>query len=254
MQEGPEETVVNCPETIRRLDDYFDGCLSPAERAELEGHARACGRCADAVARERALRERLRRLPAPAPDLGRFEQAMAAAAEAEHLQRRKRWMTAGGAMAAAMVLMIGFGLEPPLEDPAPGAIPPLAEVTTPAAAPPSTAVEAPRLTMALNEEREIRLALESKHVLEDATFTILLPEGIEIRGFPGLREVSWVDRLEPGTNLLVLPLTARAGDGGEVTAHVTHVERRKSVTVLMNVAPPEEPPVLPGVDDSLTLL
>lgn len=38
-----------CEQVEVRLGEYLDGLLSPAERAELEAHARVCGQCAPLV-------------------------------------------------------------------------------------------------------------------------------------------------------------------------------------------------------------
>jgi anti-sigma factor RsiW len=45
---------MECPDYRTRLHDYFHGSLAPDERAEVDGHAAACGPCGDLmrVARE----------------------------------------------------------------------------------------------------------------------------------------------------------------------------------------------------------
>lgn len=61
-----------CEDTLRRLDDYLDRELSPAEIAEISSHLEDCAACAEEVEVEsrvlREVREKLRRIALP-PDL-----------------------------------------------------------------------------------------------------------------------------------------------------------------------------------------
>jgi len=58
-----------CLETVRRLDDYLDRELSPAETHEVERHLEVCDRCLKRFQFEGAvldeLRVKLRRVPVP---------------------------------------------------------------------------------------------------------------------------------------------------------------------------------------------
>lgn len=243
---------MNCQEVWNRLDDYVDEYSPPMERAAIELHIRACRNCTEALARERELRRRLRALPAPEPDLALFSRTIAAAADAEERRlRRHRWRTAGGALAAAVVLALGLGMDgdtPPEQRlasvdtaPVPAAMP---TVTMQAVAP----VQA--VTVVLDQESEISLALESGRRIEEATFTVELPEGVELSGYPGVREITWTGHLESGKNLLVLPIKVfQSGNGGELVAHIAdgQVERRRSLTLRMDVVPPATAPSRPSV-------
>lgn len=63
-------TRFNCDETFRRLDDYVDRELDPAERAAVEAHLEVCAMCAAEFGLEREvlddLRDKLRRISVPA--------------------------------------------------------------------------------------------------------------------------------------------------------------------------------------------
>lgn len=206
---------MNCDEFTNALDDYLDENLPPGQTAIVEAHAGDCAACRQRLARERTLREQLRRLPAPTPDDAWFDQAIARAVEQDHHRRRWRWMGVGGVLAASLVLAISLTVQPPpasMDSPVP-----------------------PGLSIAINEEREINLMVESANSLDSATFTVLLPEGIEITGFPGHNKVSWEGRLESGKNLLVLPLRAAAGSGGDVVTHVTYTGKSKTFILRMDV-------------------
>jgi hypothetical protein len=54
--------------------------------------------------------------------------------------------------------------------------------------------------------KNISLAIDSDRVLQEVTFTIELPEGVELDGYPGQRLLSWQGPLHAGLNRLTLPL------------------------------------------------
>lgn len=248
---------MNCQEVWNRLDDYIDEYSPPMERTAIELHVKACRSCSETLAEERELRRRLRALPAPEPDFALFSRTIAAAAAAEERQlRQRRWRAAGGALAAAIVLALGLSLDGENGQPEQqiaAAVEPTPIVSAPAAAVPAiTTVSQPvdpvqAVTVAADQESEITLALESGRRIEGATFTIELPEGVELSGHPGVREITWTGHLESGKNLLVLPIRVQAGSGGDIIAHIAddQIERRRSLTLRMDVAPPSDASPLP---------
>lgn len=231
---------MNCTELKNSLDDWLDGDLSPGQAAAVEAHAAGCPACQARLARARDLQARLRRLPAPEPDAALFDRALAAAAAHDLQRRRRTWLGAGGALAASLVLVIGVSAsfqtgqlgqpgQPGLEEAIPG------------------------LDIALHEERDISLVVESREELDSATFTVVLPPGIELAGYPGVSEISWEGRLKPGKNLLVLPVRAQAGGGGNVVTHVSHTGKLKTFTVRMAVTAEQKSLGLPSSSDALTM-
>lgn len=104
----------------RWLDDYVDGTLPNAERAELEAHIASCADCTAALARLRALLAAARQLPPavpPARDLWPELRERLAAEEAAGLRaarssttrdrgRRHLWHPAVGLAAAAALVLV----------------------------------------------------------------------------------------------------------------------------------------------------
>lgn len=72
---------ISCSEMVRRLDDYLDRALSPAELESVEAHLHECVTCARQFRFEVSLidglRERLRRITAPEDLLGRIREKLA---------------------------------------------------------------------------------------------------------------------------------------------------------------------------------
>jgi hypothetical protein len=65
--------------------------------------------------------------------------------------------------------------------------------------------------------------------------TVTLPEGIELAGFPGQREITWETSLVEGRNLLPLELVALTAAGGEVLARLEHDNRGRTFRLRVNI-------------------
>ena len=168
----------------------------------------------------RELIAQLRRLGAdsvPAPDADYFDRAIAKAASSGNKRERNRWVMTGfgGAMAAALAIwMIGgmFFNTPEMSD-----------------------AEAPGITMALEEPKTLNLVFSSAEALANATMTVMLPIGIEVEGFKGQQEITWMTSLKEGRNVLPLTLVATSPHGGEVLARLQHEGDDRSFTLQVTV-------------------
>ena len=96
-------------------------------------------------------------------------------------------------------------------------------------APPSIA--APEVTLALNESRNVNVALDSPAMLADAEIHVVLSGAIGLQGFASQRELRWRTDLDRGVNQLTLPLVALGGGGGQILVEVTHGEKRRSFVI-----------------------
>ena len=80
-------TPLTCQETFRRLDDYLDRELSPAEMRMVQEHLRTCAICAGEYAFEAnviaEVRAKLRRIEAPSDLLRRISRRLAAVRDDE---------------------------------------------------------------------------------------------------------------------------------------------------------------------------
>ena len=153
----------------------------------------------------------------PTPDAHFFDQALIAAERLGVRQQHKRsWMTGfGSAVAAGLAVWIlsGVIMDTPTTDSA-----------------------IPTITMALEEPRTINLVFSSASALENATLTVTLPDGIEIAGFEGQREITWVTDLKAGKNLLPLRLIATMPTTGELLATLRHGEDDRTFRLLVDVS------------------
>jgi hypothetical protein len=200
---------MTCKHINENLDDFIDGALDAAEMATFEDHAAQCGDCQKIIADARYLQGLLRNngdTDVPTPDAAFFDQALIRAAHNGSRQQHHRgWLKGfGSAIAAGVAIwMIGglFFTTPDFPD-----------------------ADVPAVTMALEEPHTVNLVFASTSELIDATLTVMLPDGIEIAGFEGQREISWETSLTAGRNVLPLKLIATSPMGGEILATLRHNE------------------------------
>ena len=162
----------------------------------------------------------LRDYPMPEATADFYDQALVRATHEGSRRQRNRWMLTGfgSAIAAGLVLWLigGFFLT------APGL--------------PDGAGSVPGIVMTLEEPRTVNLVFASAEPLEHATLTVRLPDGIEMSGFPGQREISWETSLNAGKNLLPLKLIATSPLGGEVYATLEHNDRGRTFRLQVDVS------------------
>jgi hypothetical protein len=229
---------VNCHLFDALLDDHLDASLDAETEADMLVHAAACADCGALRARERQLRRELRELPVPAPEPDYADRVLAAALAAHSsvelpaVSRRKApalsfWAT-GGALAAGLALAVALWSA---REPA----------TVPTEVPPYVLPVAHVPPPETHSVQPVRLLFRSATALEDVTIEIDLPDGAELRGYPGQQRLTWTSDLNAGTNLLELPVVLR-GPGGVLTATLNlGAERRRFAVQLVSTATSSSP-------------
>jgi len=219
---------VSCDLTDKLVDDYVDGTLAVEEQLSYRAHLDACMPCRRAVEDTRVLRQRIREYSndsAPSLDPAFVNRAMIRAVSDGRKQDRKRFMLAGGACAAA-VLAVAWML---------GGNADLSTGNETMADMQITDVSVPSVTMTLDEARVVNLVFASNSALDNATMHIALPAGVEVAGFAGQREITWITSLKAGNNILPLQLVASTTDGGSVLATLRHRGNDKTFQVQVSV-------------------
>lgn len=153
----------------------------------------------------------------PRPSAGFYDRALAKAVQEGRKREKSRWVMTGfgGAIAAALAIWIVTGVfftTPDIEDPA-----------------------LPSVTMALEQPQTLNLVFSSSTPLDNATMTVYLPDGIEVDGFAGQREITWMTSLSEGQNVLPLTLIATAPIGGELLATLRHEDDDKTFRLQVTV-------------------
>ena len=175
------------------------------------------------------LREALRRMPIPEPRPGFVERALARAAaqsreeQAAFLPGRlrsfaMRWETwagaaLGGAVAAALTLMLLRPVDP--------------------------TVSPQQVALTLHEMRNVDVLIDSERELKGATIHIVASGSIALDGFDDERQIDWQADLDRGSNLLSLPVVARAAGKGRLVAVIEHEGRTRQVAIELSVVDPK---------------
>jgi hypothetical protein len=192
----------------------------PARREATE-HLSSCEDCrnaAHAVAMLKADRD----LPIPRARQGAFQDAIRAAVSANGRVTPSKngfWLGVGvGAALAASVAAAAFMMLRPLsQSPPPGA---------------------PAVTLAINEERDVNVALSSPEPLSNAEIHVAVSGDIGLWGFAEQRELRWNADLDRGVNQLTLPIIALGPHGGQVLVEVQHGDKRRAFVVdVRTIAP-----------------
>jgi anti-sigma factor RsiW len=203
-----------------KLDDYMDGSLDDSETLAFDTHVDSCNSCRQMVESEQRLRGLLKDYPVPAPDDAYFDQALAKASHVSTNGQRNRWFMTGfgGAIAAGLLAWVIGGTI--LQTPEPV----------------ESVASIPGVTMVLEEPRTVNLVFSSATELDDAVLTVNLPAGIEIEGFAGQREITWMTSLQAGKNILPLRLIAMTPHGGELLARLEHDDRDRTFRIRVEVS------------------
>ena len=169
---------------------------------------------------EQELLELLKDYPVPEAQAGFYDQALVQAAHQGTQRQRNRWLMTvfGSAIAAGLAIWVITAVL----------------MTTPQV--PGVDPAIPGVTIALEQEQTVRLVFASATALDTATLTVSLPEGIELAGFPGQREITWETSLQEGKNLLPLTLIALTPAGGELLATLEHDDRNRTFRLLVDVS------------------
>lgn len=214
---------MNCEHTQRNLDDFMDGSIDTEQHNAIASHVASCDSCQTIIEREQDLRGLLKDYPMSQAATGFYDgfydRALARATHVGSRQQRNRWLATGfgSAIAAGLAIWVVSGFL----------------LTTPQL--PGADLEIPGVTMALEEPRTVNLVFASTTALESAMLTVSLPEGIELAGFPGQREISWETSLNEGRNLLPLKLIALTPTGGELLARLEHDDRDRTFRLQLDV-------------------
>lgn len=219
---------MTCSEIRDQLIAYAAGdALDEETRSAVEAHVRDCNDCERRLQWERRVQRAVQAETIPEPSR-EFEERVLAAATGRRGAGGGTWIqrsAIGGAVAAALVvgIFMGNGMRDGSE---PESEPQVAE---------SEPVEADKLW---EREETVKLAFNTRSELNDVNLTIELPPHVEVTRFPGHRSLTWKVDMEPGKNVISLPLRIAYPDDGEIVAHLGEGSNRRTF-----VAP------IPGLSD-----
>jgi hypothetical protein len=197
--------------------EWHEGYLSELSAMRLHWHIEACPQCREYNQQMLALVNGLNTLPEPNPLPEESSIRMIANAKSGDRQKRDGESMRVWALAASLIVtFIGGGLF-------------WSHMHTRALQIPATSLpgSTAAVTLVPNRIQTVRLVLEARRNISEVTFTINLPEGVEIAGYPGQQQLRWEGHLDKGRNGLALPLIAKpsyAGFSGKNSILIAQIE------------------------------
>ena len=224
--------MMNCEDLRDDLITHAAGeALEPEADARLQQHLKQCAGCRQRFEWERQVQDALEAQEVPEPSRDFEARVLAAATGADRRGGGGHWKRnsfIGGAVAAALAVgvFVGSGME---SSPERSSEPVMAETVEP--------------VQAWEREETVRLAFNSRSELEDVTLTIELPPHVEVSRFPGHSQLSWKVDLEPGDNVISLPLRIAFPEEGELVAHLGEgPDRRTFVAPIPGLSEKDQEP------------
>lgn len=206
---------MNCDYIADNMAKIVYGRLPDTEMASCRRHLSSCPECTDAVRGAEALALLRNCGPRSVPE-GLFDKLSTALQEPSQPQvtaRPRFWAGTGiGSALAASLFMFAMTI---------GWIGP-------------SVVESEHVAdfaVAVSEPRIMNVAIEADRPLQGASISILLSGDIELEGFSGERELTWITDLEEGVNRLQLPVIALDPSGGKMIVRLDHPDTQQVYVV-----------------------
>ena len=202
---------MKCEDVLMVLDEGRPG-NELARRAAGE-HLSSCDDCRSA-AHALAVLKAERNLPIDPPSEDAFRRAIVAAASRQESERPRRatfWLGVGVGAALAASVAAAVVMLRPLAD--------------------SAGLGVPAVTLAVNEVRNVDLALTAPEPLASAEIHVSLSGEIGLDGFADQRELRWTTDLDRGVNQLTLPIVALGAHGGQVLVEVRYGDKHRTFVV-----------------------
>lgn len=198
---------MNCNNVKLLLDEYLDNTLILPDRAEVDAHLANCAACQVELEARQGMLSKLRELPVPPMRYGFQRRAFKQARRAHRRGWSGFYLGFSSAVAAGLLIWLGISLwqiQVPLSD-----------------------VQMPTVVLQVQQPSEVRLVFNANEDLQPVDFTLQLPSGVVLEGYPPLQEINWQDRLTKGRNVLNLVLIASERIDSEVVAVITHQGKQR---------------------------
>lgn len=206
---------MDCKQFHEQIDDYCDGLLNSTQVTEMQQHDTQCLGCSQTLEQHQVLIEAMRRMPAPKMRPGFAQQAIKRATEQPH--HRRGFVTGfGSALVAGLALWMVVAVLLPDKEIEQGNV--------------------AQVMLLLHQESTVNLAFNAPKDLKGAKITLILPENIEVVGFPGQRKIVWNTTLNEGKNILPLPLKASAIVNGHLVASIESGNSKKLFRIHIEVS------------------
>jgi hypothetical protein len=203
--------MMQCEDVVNVLSGA-DGLNAPDTREALD-HLKTCAECCSALVAVDALHQ-FRSELVTVPSDGAFERMVRDAVRSGPAARYRTGFWRGAAFGAALaagVASVAVGLWLRQDVVAPAAV--------------------PEVRLALNEPRDVTVALETAEPLAAAEVHVVLSGAVGLQGYDRQRELRWSTDLARGVNELTLPVVLFETSGGQLLVEVLHGDKRRTFVV-----------------------
>ncbi len=198
---------MKCQQVDVNIEHFLDSQLPILQHDAISAHIKTCGTCYTKLTKEKDLRHALKNLPVEDVNPDFLKEAMQ---KAHHNHKpEQKYFISGFTSAIAASLVVWF-----------------LSSNTIATAPENN--QFPLISMALNKTRTVQMIFDSPGDFKAVKFNLKLPEGFEIAGYPGQKELDWRVDIKKGSNILTLPLIALTVGKGDLVARIAHINKSKS--------------------------
>jgi len=208
--------MTDCKHTLALLNDYVDKVLPDELAAQVKSHCHACASCG---AELEALRQQaviISSIPSPRVPQGLGDRVISRAimaaedagtpARPAHTERRLMAGFAMAAMLSALVVWLGFiDTQVPAQD--------------------------PLMFMVDNEVRNVTVAIDAEEGLDEVSMHVEISDNLEVQGFGSRKTISWTTHLNPGVNVISLPVIGIAQGDGEITTRIESKGKQKVMRI-----------------------
>ncbi len=211
---------MNCEDAIAKFQSTSENAPSDLDSRKAMEHVAGCEDCRDALHGLEALHELQKRASVSAPEglFGQIMQSVTANAKPQKT-RYGFWHGVGIGGAVAATLIIAFMTSNVMRSPY--------MTSTPAT---------PEFVIAMNEARNVNIAIDAGRDLQGATVSVFLSGGVELAGFGKQRKISWSTDLDQGINQLTLPVVATDLNGGSLLVRLDHDGVQKVFKVNLKIS------------------
>ena len=184
---------MECQATNILLQDFIDGKLADADAESVSDHHKECFACARQYRDTLAVIELLKDVHVPPPSPGFSTRVIKQATKTPDTT-----FVSGGIAASLAVLLVLASIlfKPVFED------------------------QGMPVVLMDGEVITIKVAIDSVRSIDSVKMNIDISDNLEFTGYEGQKKLSWNTRLNRGTNIIALPISAIELGDGEITTRV----------------------------------
>lgn len=190
---------MKCHTTTNLLQQFIDGSLSATDAELVSSHQKECANCRQEYQDALYVIETLKDFSVPPASAGFADRVIKGATKPELPSNKSVLPYIASGIAASFIFLF---------------------ILASAFFNPDLKNQSAPIVLIGNEIKTIKVAIESARTVDGIKMTIDLSDNLEISGYQNQRNISWNTRLEKGTNIIALPISAIAQGEGEITARV----------------------------------